>query len=140
MSEYSTPAHPPVQAIYQPGAVPQQQVSQAPVPYYYGYYQHPALYRYQVPHHGEGYQPPTPTSKWPLEEHGEGPTSTKFGGAGRGRGRNKEPGHLWGWQRIGYYKDRPSPQSHPSYHSHQKQACASCYTYVPTRKNYCIFK
>ena len=109
MADYSTPAHPPIQAIHppvQPAAVPFYHL-QAPAQYSYGYYQHPAPYGYHVVQPGEG-QPPAPSSKRPLEEPGEGPTPTKFGGGGRGRGMAKEPGHLWGWQRIGFFEDRPS--------------------------------
>ena len=145
MSDYSTPAHPPTQALYPPvqtaGPVqypPVQPVVAPQLHQYpqgtYGYTQHPAPYGYHAPPQGEAYHHP-PSSKRPLEETNDGPTPTKFDGAGRGRGRPKVPGHLWGWQRIGFFEDRPSLLAQPACHSHQKQGCERCYTYVPTKKN-----
>ena len=136
MSENETPAHPPVQAMFtpvQPGGVPQQPHPHGHPQYPYGYYHHPAPYGYQVPQHGDGQFHP-PTTKRPLDEKGDGPTPTKFGGAGRGRGRAKQPGHLWGWQRIGFFEDKPSPQVQPACHSHQRQGCDECYTFVLIKK------
>ena len=135
MSENGTPAHPPVQALPVTGGAPHYQQPQYPQ-YPYGYFHHPAPYGYQVPQQGE-VNPPPPTTKRPLEgngEEGEGPTPTKFGGAARGRGRAKEPGHLWGWQRIGFFEDRPSPHLQPACHSHQRPGCTACYTYVTIKK------
>ena len=70
MADYSTPAHPLVQALHlpvQPAAVPPQALQpfyhpQAPAQYSYGYYQHSAPYGYQMAQPGE-VQPPSPLFK-----------------------------------------------------------------------------
>ena len=133
MTEQGTPAIPPIQAINSAaGYHPTQAYPQYP----YGYLPHPTPYGFHAPQHGEANLPP-PTTKRPLErdaEEGEGPTPTKFGGAARGRGRAKELGHLWGWQRIGFFEDRPSPQAQPACHSLQRQGCSQFYTYVLIKK------
>ena len=113
MNDQGTPAHPPVQAI---NAAASYHPPHAYTQYPYGYLPHPTPYGYHAPQHVEA-NPPPPSTKRPLEGNGEeceGPTPTKFGGAARGRGRAKEPGHLWGWQRIGFYEDRPPPQGQPA--------------------------
>ena len=143
MADYSTPAHPPVQALHPPQALtapnqaaPQPTIVPPAQPYYhpqnpaqypYGYVQHPTPYGYHVPPHGEA----KPAAKRPLEEEVDGPEPVKFGGVGRGRGRARVPGHLWGWQRIGFYEDTPTL---PACHAHRTQACANCFTYVPVKK------
>ena len=134
MTDQGTPIQPPVQALNSGGsAYPH---PQAYPQYPYGYFPHPNPYGYNGPQHGEA-KPPPHTTKRPLEgngDDGEGPTPTKFGGAARGRGRAEEPGHLWGWQRIGFYEDRPPPQGQPACHSHQRPGCSQCYTFVTIKK------
>ena len=50
--------------------------------------------------------------KWALEDEEEAPPNpAKVGGAARGRGQDETnkngAGHLWAWQRVGHYDERP---------------------------------
>ena len=52
-----------------------------------------------------------------------GPTLTR----GRGRGRGGRGGHLWGWLRLGYYKNKPPI---PSCFAHKRAECPECFEWV----------
>ena len=146
MADYyqATPAHAPAQQLYQ--AQPQAQSAPPPpaqpqplpppnsqptaAPHPYGHTPHPAPYGYQgAP--GEAL-PPGHVTKRPLEEGAVGPTPAKFLGVGRGRGKVKNPGHLWAWQQVGFFEDMPNPM--PCCQAHRARARETCFTYLPTKK------
>ena len=138
-----TPAHNPAQQLYQPPAPapatlppPQPQALPPPnnqpaaAPHPYGHTPQPTPYGYQgAP--GEAL-PSGHVTKRPLEDGVVGPTPAKFVGVGRGRGRAKDPGHLWAWQQVGFFEDRPNPM--PFCQAHRNRGCDTCFTYL-SKKN-----
>ena len=149
MSDYyqstPTPAHTPAQQLYpaqqpqpqvvppptaQPQALPPPNNQPAAAPLPYGHTPHPAPYGYQGAL-GEAL-PPGQVMKRPLEDGAVGPTPAKFVGVGRGRGHVKDPGHLWAWQQVGFFEDRPNPM--PFCQAHRNRGCGICFTQLSSKK------
>ena len=137
----ATPAHNPSQQLYPPHPTAQPALyPPAPSPYPYGWPQQPHPYGYQWAQNAEAQgpaPPPVATPQGPAKKRAldapdaddDGPPPAKMAVTGRGRGKN--PGILWGWQKMGYYEDKPPL---PSCQAHRMKGCSACYRYISTKK------